>query len=161
MSTKLNLLVIDDVNLVRTFVRKGLHTFIPNIEVIEAVNGRHAQKILLSNHIDIILCDWEMPEVNGRDFVVWLRNEDKFRKVPIIMVTGRNDRKDVVDAMRAGIDGYVIKPFNIENLASRIKEVLIKYGINFEPPPVNSEPPINESVAILTGGKNKEHSFAN
>ncbi|CAK0748145.1 hypothetical protein CCP3SC15_1530007 [Gammaproteobacteria bacterium] len=63
---KLNVLVVDDANFIREFVRRGLTSALPHAVVLDAVNGRHAQDILTTTPVDQILCDWEMPEVGTR-----------------------------------------------------------------------------------------------
>ncbi len=117
---KLQLLVIDDAALIRDFIRQGLYAILRQIEILEATNGRHAKTVLETKPVDLVLCDWEMPEVNGHELLVWIRTHARLSKLPFIMVTGRGERDHVVAAIRAGIDGYVVKPFSIEKLSNRI-----------------------------------------
>ncbi|CAK0761659.1 putative Chemotaxis protein CheY [Gammaproteobacteria bacterium] len=126
---KFQALVIDDASIIRNFIRVGLGVVLPQIEILEASNGRFAQNILISKPIDLILCDWEMPEIDGQELLLWIRNDESLRDTPFIMVTSRDERKHVIAALRAGIDGYVIKPFSIEILERQIREVLTKRGV--------------------------------
>ncbi len=151
---KLQLLVIDDSALIRDFIRQGLYAVLRKIEILDATNGRHAKAVLETKSVDLVLCDWEMPEVNGQELLVWLRAHPRLGNLPFIMVTGRGERSHVVAAMRAGIDGYVIKPFSIEILAKQIKDVVAKRGLRFEIPPTLIAGA--EAVAVLTGGTRKE-----
>ncbi|CAK0781653.1 two-component system, chemotaxis family, chemotaxis protein CheY [Gammaproteobacteria bacterium] len=151
---KLQVLIIDDVNLVRDFVRHGLGAVLSQVEVLEAVNGRHAQGVLETKPVDLVLCDWEMPEVNGQELLLWIRAHERLKDLPFIMVTGRTERNHVVTALRAGIDGYVVKPFSIDALAEKIREVLTKRGVALGAPPVSAIP--SDAVAILTGSHRKE-----
>ncbi|CAK0763882.1 hypothetical protein CCP3SC5AM1_350012 [Gammaproteobacteria bacterium] len=155
MST-FNILVVDDVSLIRNFVRHGLIAVLKEIKIMEASNGRRAQDILLSKPIDIVLCDLDMPEINGHDLLVWVRNNKELHDLPFIMITGSNERKHVVGALKVGIDGYLVKPFSIENLATKVKEALTKRGKNiiFVNTPITNGP-FSDSVAILTGGQYK------
>ena len=126
----LRILVIDDAALVRDFIRQGLYVVLSQIEIVEAFNGRRAQSLLETKPIDLVLCDWEMPDVDGQALLLWIRAHERLHNTPFIMVTVRGERNHVVAAMRAGIDGYVVKPFSIDTLAKQIRGVLAKRGIN-------------------------------
>jgi len=65
-----------------------------------------------------------MPEMNGKELVEALRSNDKFKKTPIIMVTTRGTKEDVVTAVKIGANGYIVKPFTPETLKNKIKKVL-------------------------------------
>lgn len=127
---KLNLLIVDDVSMIRNFIRHGLVAALKEVEIFEASNGRRAQDILLSKPIDLVLCDLDMPEVNGHELLSWVRTNEKLHDISFIMITGRSERKHVVEALKIGIDGYIVKPFSIENLVNKIKEAVIKRGKN-------------------------------
>ncbi|CAK0772819.1 putative Chemotaxis protein CheY [Gammaproteobacteria bacterium] len=122
----LKVLVIDDAGAIRSFIRFGLVEIFPQIEIIEAGNGRQAQIILNNKPVDLILCDWEMPEINGHKLLLWIKEDGRLKNIPFIMITGNADKKHVVAALQAGIDGYVVKPFSIDALAKRIQEVMAK-----------------------------------
>ncbi|CAK0772258.1 two-component system, chemotaxis family, chemotaxis protein CheY [Gammaproteobacteria bacterium] len=155
--TKFNVLVVDDANFIREFTRRGLTSSIPNVVVLEAVNGRHAQDILAKKPVDIVLCDWEMPEVDGHELLSWIRSDDRFHNLPFIMVTSRGEKSYVVSAVRAGIDGYIVKPFTIDILVSKIHETLARRGrtIASETKAISTAHPFSESVAILTNSYKK------
>lgn len=84
-------------------------------------------KCALENHVpDIILVDWNMPDGNGDIFCKWVRS--KWKEIPIIFLTVRNDTCDVVSGFNSGADDYVVKPFELEVLYSRIKALLRRTG---------------------------------
>ena len=156
---KFNVLVVDDANFIREFVRRGLTMTIPHVVVLEAVNGRHAQDILVSKPVDLVLCDWEMPEVDGHELLSWVRSDDRFRNLPFVMVTSRGEKSHVVTAVQAGIDGYVVKPFSIESLIAKMQEALARRGRSMAPEPPRSAAAAaasSEAVAILTGNYRKD-----
>ncbi len=156
---KFNVLVVDDANFIREFVRRGLTTTIPHVAVLEAVNGRHAQDILASKPVDIILCDWEMPEVDGHELLSWVRSDDRFQNLPFIMVTSRGEKSHVVTAVQAGIDGYVVKPFSIDSLIAKMHEALSRRGKSMTPTSksaTSSDMPGSDAVAILTANYKRE-----
>ncbi len=158
---KLNVLVVDDATFIREFVRRGLSTTIPNVFVLDAVNGRHAQDILVSKPVDIVLCDWEMPEVDGRELLLWMRADERFQNLPFVMVTSRGEKRHVVAAVQAGIDGYVVKPFSIDNLITKMQEALTRRGRNIHSDGRVSAASTSESVAILTASYRKEPKDSN
>ncbi len=151
---KLHVLVIDDAALIRDFIRQGLYAVLNQIEILEATNGRHAKGVLETKPVDVVLCDWEMPEVNGQELLAWIRSHARLSKIPFIMVTGRGERDHVVAAMRAGIDGYVVKPFTIERLSKQVREVVAKRGLNLGVIPTSAA--VADTVSILTGSYRKD-----
>ncbi|CAK0745731.1 putative Chemotaxis protein CheY [Gammaproteobacteria bacterium] len=122
----LRILVIDDASAIRVFIRVGLSEIFKHIEILESPNGRHAQTILNSKPVDLVLCDWEMPEINGHKLLVWIRENERLKHIPFIMITGSADKKNVLAALQAGIDGYVVKPFSVDVLIKQIQETMLR-----------------------------------
>jgi two-component system chemotaxis response regulator CheY len=75
---------------------------------------------------DIVLTDWNMPEMNGEQFVKELRSNEKYKKLPILMITTRGMKDDVITAVKLGVNGYVVKPFTPEILKGKINDVISK-----------------------------------
>jgi|GEM_PF-24403 len=156
---KFNVLVVDDANFIREFMRRGLVATIPNVSVMEALNGRHAQDILTTKPVDLILCDWEMPEIDGLELLLWIRSDNRFRDLPFVMVTSRGEKTHVIDALRSGIDGYIVKPFSIDMLMGKINEAMARRGKTITVDLKSAVPspfPPSDSVAILTGSHKKD-----
>lgn len=126
--TKLRLLIVDDAKFIRDLVQKTLRTEYPEIETTEAVDGRKAQALLERNSFDLVLCDWEMPEMNGIELLQWVRNHEKLKDQPFIMITSLDQKENVVEALQAGVNDYVTKPFTPEQLISKVLKQLIKCG---------------------------------
>lgn len=148
--SRLRILVVDDATFIRDFIRKGIRAKYPDFLIDEAIHGKQAQQFLTKSKYDIILCDWEMPEMSGEELLKWLRAHPEMSKTPFIMVTSRGDREHVVKAVQAGVDNYLTKPFTIEGLMTKVAQALKKGGKAAAP----SKPqgPAADSVAILTGG---------
>jgi len=91
-------------------------------QIIEAENGEDAMS-KIEDDIGLVLTDWNMPEMNGKELVEKLRTDAKFKEVPIVMITTRGMQDDVMDAIKSGVNGYIIKPFTPEVLEKKIKEV--------------------------------------
>ncbi len=117
---KLNVLIVDDVASMRKFVKYGLEKSFPDISVAEAANGKEAQAKLEKEEYDLVLCDWEMPYVNGEELLTWVRKHPILSKTPFIMVTSRSDKPSVLKAMHGGVDSYMIKPFTADGLAQKV-----------------------------------------
>ncbi|GAB6042649.1 response regulator [Endothiovibrio diazotrophicus] len=148
--SRLRLLVVDDATFIRDFIRKGIRSKYPDFLIDEAIHGKQAQQFLEKAHYDIILCDWEMPEMSGEELLHWVRTHPEMSKTPFVMVTSRGDREHVVKAVQAGVDNYVVKPFTIDGLLSKVGQALKKAGVSTRP--TRQEGPASDSVSILTGG---------
>jgi len=93
-------------------------------EIIEAENGVDALEKLEGKEIDLVVTDWNMPEMNGAELVKTLREMPPYAEVPIIMITTRGMKDDVMTAMKLGVNGYIIKPFTPEILQEKLRSFL-------------------------------------
>lgn len=123
----LNVLVVDDATFIRDLVKKALRDSYPSFKIHEAADGRKAQAILKSNPIDLVLCDWEMPEMSGLEVITWMREEERYQKTPFMMITSRGERDHVVKAVTAGVSDYIGKPFTRDNFLNKVNKLLAKY----------------------------------
>lgn len=155
--SKISVLVVDDASFIRDLVKKCLRNYFPGIRTEDAINGKKAQAMLAREAFDLVLCDWEMPEMSGLELLTWCREQDNLKTMPFIMVTSRGDKENVVQAIQAGVSGYVSKPFTNEQLLTKVKQALNKVGkldtlMNSAPTKMNSAFG-NDSLSALTGGK--------
>jgi DNA-binding response OmpR family regulator len=156
--SKVSVLVVDDAPFIRDLVKKGLRSHFPGIRIEEAVNGRKAQQMLDRDSFDLILCDWEMPEMSGLELLTWCRAHDKLKTTPFIMVTSRGDKENVVQAIQSGVSDFIGKPFSNEQLTTKVRKALGRAGkldaLAASAPvrPTNTGM-ANDSLAALTGGK--------
>ncbi|AZF45180.1 Phosphate regulon transcriptional regulatory protein PhoB (SphR) [Pseudomonas sp. R1-43-08] len=155
--SKVSVLVVDDASFIRDLVKKCLRNYFPGIQIEDAVNGKKAQSILMRESFDLVLCDWEMPEMSGLELLTWCREQAHLKAMPFVMVTSRGDKENVVQAIQAGVSGYVSKPFTNEQLLNKVKQALHKIGrldalIASAPTKMNSAFG-NDSLSALTGGK--------
>ncbi|MFA5677094.1 MAG: response regulator [Pseudomonas sp.] len=123
-----SVLVVDDAPFIRDLIKKALRSHLPGLHIEEAVNGSKARQLLGRTHFDLILCDWEMPELSGLELLEWFRAQPGQEKTPFIMVTSRGDRDNVVQAIQAGVSDYVGKPFTNEQLISKVSKALHRSG---------------------------------
>jgi len=94
--------------------------------VTEATDGKDALAKLNVDEFNFIITDWNMPEMDGLTFVTTLRTMDQYKHLPVLMVTTRSVKEDIVAAMKAGVDNYIVKPFTPDTLKEKIKQVLGK-----------------------------------
>ena len=125
---KVNVLVVDDASFIRDLLKKGLRDHFPGIQIEEAINGRKAQQLLARASIDLILCDWEMPEMSGLELLTWCREQESLKATPFIMVTSRGDKENVIQAIQAGVSDYIGKPFSNDQLVTKVKKALARSG---------------------------------
>ncbi len=125
------LLVVDDAKFTRDLMVKAVKAEYRELEVDVAQDGRKAQSMLNRTRYDLVLCDWEMPEMSGIELLTWLRDqgESKNREVPFIMVTSLGDKEYILEAAEHGVTDYVTKPFNNDQLVNKVTKQFVKQGI--------------------------------
>jgi two-component system chemotaxis response regulator CheY len=121
--TTLKVLVVDDQFSVRQMTRLALEKI--GVRLIhEAENGQEALFKALAQPLDLIISDFNMPEMDGIGLLRAVRGHQAIRKTPFILITGRGDRELVVKAAQAGVNNYVVKPFDEATLRQKMEAVL-------------------------------------
>lgn len=121
----MNILIVDDSRIMRNIVKNSLlknKNFI--FSAIEADNGEDAFDLIEKGGIDLLLLDWNMPRLNGLELVQKLRSMDEYQKLPIIMITSEAAKYNVIEAVKAGVNDYLIKPIQDKDLMKKIEQVL-------------------------------------
>lgn len=119
----MKIMLIDDSKTMRN-IQKSVLAQLGSHVVEEACDGQDALSKVGAFQPDLVLVDWNMPNMDGLSFVKAFRQQN--RATPIIMVTTESERSRVVEAIVAGVNNYVVKPFTPDVLAQRIKETLLK-----------------------------------
>lgn len=115
-------LVVDDSKTIRMILGRFLKDF--GFQVTEAADGRQAlDQLRDKGKFDLALVDWNMPEMNGYDFLVQMRANHNYDDVPVMMVTTENELAHVSLALEAGATEYVMKPFNLEIITEKLRMV--------------------------------------
>ena len=116
-----SVLIIDDSDAVRERIIKTLESFDLFSRYYEAEDGLEGFKKLLSSPVDIILCDLEMPRIDGFKFLSMMKSRPDLQDTPVIMLTGRDDRELKIRGLEQGASDYITKPFDVEELVARVK----------------------------------------
>jgi two-component system chemotaxis response regulator CheY len=119
----LKILAVDDSPTMRRIIINTLKRAGYN-DVIEANDGKDALAKLKVEKANFVITDWNMPEMDGLTFVTTLRSMDEYKKLPVLMVTTRSVKEDIVEAMKAGVNNYIVKPFTPDTLKAKIEQTL-------------------------------------
>lgn len=120
------ILTVDDSNEIRGIVKYYLEN--DGYEVLEAINAFQTFKAVSnSKKIDLILLDVMLPGTDGHEIARKLKEDKNTQKIPIIMLTSKGDKNDVVEGVVAGADDYIVKPFKKDTLLERVKRILVKF----------------------------------
>jgi two-component system, chemotaxis family, chemotaxis protein CheY len=120
-----DVLIVDDSAAIRKILQRVLRqTDIPIGEVFEAGDGVEALKTLSVHHVNLILSDINMPNMDGLQLLAQLKQNDKWKSVPIVMVTTEGGQGKVLEAVQLGAAGYVRKPFTAEQIKEKLSGLI-------------------------------------
>lgn len=123
----MKLLVVDDSSTMRRIIKNTLQR-LGYEDIFEAENGIEAWDILdKNNDMGVLITDWNMPEMNGLELVKKTRADSRFADIPIIMITTEGGKVEVITAIKAGVNNYIVKPFTPQVLKEKLEVVL---GVN-------------------------------
>lgn len=119
------LLVVDDSVTMRRIIKNTLQK-LGFRNFLEAGNGAEALDILAKTEgkVDLILLDWNMPEMDGLEFLKVVKSSEEYRALPILMVTTEAAKEDILTALKHGVNNYVVKPFTPETLKAKVCKLL-------------------------------------
>jgi two-component system chemotaxis response regulator CheY len=118
-------LVVDDSTTMRRIIINTLNK-VGYPDCAEAANGREGIERLATSAVDFVITDWNMPEMSGIDFIRSVRANAATRDLPVLMVTTNAAKDDIVEALRAGVNSYVVKPFTPETIKEKIEAMLAR-----------------------------------
>jgi len=120
----MTILIVDDMKSMRLTLRKMLRNLGIGKELFFADNGKSGLLALKNHFCDLLIVDWNMPEMNGSQMLANLRRDKEIRDIPVIMVTAENERDVVADAAEYEVEGYLLKPLTLDALDTKIKSVI-------------------------------------
>ncbi len=121
----MKVLVVDDSLIIRKVLKNILkEKNVPESSILDAADGQAALEILNSEDITLLLVDWNMPKLNGLELVKIVRKIEKYKNLPIIMVTSEAAKYNVLEAVKAGVSDYIIKPVSGITVSQKLKNYL-------------------------------------
>ena len=127
MDQGIKILVVDDFATMRKVVRNLLKQ-VGYENIVEAEDGVTALKALKSQKVDLIISDWNMPNMTGLELLKAVRADEELKTTPFLMVTAEALQDNVIAAVKAGVSNYIVKPFTAEVLNEKIRKILEKLG---------------------------------
>lgn len=120
----LKFLVVDDSITMRRIVANSLKN-LGYTQFVEAVDGKDAlDKLAADDSINFVITDWNMPVLSGLELIKAIRGSDKLKEMPVLMVTTRGVKEDIVEALSAKVNNYIVKPFTPQVLKEKIEQIL-------------------------------------
>jgi two-component system chemotaxis response regulator CheY len=119
----MKILAVDDSATMRRIIKNQLKQS-GYEEVDEAENGREALAMLARGQYDLLITDWNMPEMCGLDLVKEVRKNEPTKSLPVLMITTVSAKEDIVTALKAGVNNYVVKPFDAGTLQAKITQLV-------------------------------------
>ena len=122
MDLNMKVLIVDDFATMRRIL-KNIMKQIGFSNITEADNGKNALKALKSDKFDLVMCDWNMPEMPGIDVLSAVRSDSDLKDTPFIMVTAEAQKENILEAVKAGVSSYIVKPFTAETVEEKLQKV--------------------------------------
>jgi len=126
-------------------------------DVIQAPNGEEGLKLIAVKTPDLVVCDYMMPVMNGKEFCRTLKKDILLQHIPVIMLTGKGEVKDMVGGIEAGADDYIVKPFDPEALLARVRMIMRRTVRSLDANPLTHLPGntsiMEEFNNLITSGK--------
>jgi two-component system, chemotaxis family, chemotaxis protein CheY len=122
MDLNIKILIIDDFATMRKILKNILKQ-IGFKNISEADDGKSALKILKKEHFDLILSDWNMPEISGLELLNGVKSDNELKNIPFVMVTAEAQKDNILEAVKAGVNSYIVKPFTAETVGEKINKL--------------------------------------
>ncbi len=122
LNPNIKILVVDDFKTMRKII-KNILTQLGFKNIMEADDGTTALELLKKQKVDLIISDWNMPKMNGLELLKTVRSDDNLKDIRFIMVTAEAQKESVIEAIKHGVNQYVVKPFTPETLKEKLEKV--------------------------------------
>lgn len=116
-------LVVDDSRIMRNIVKNMFAVLKIPVTYLEAGDGKTALRLLIGNPVDLILLDWNIPGISGIDLLKQVRSVERYKNIPIVMITSESAKLNVVEAVSAGVTAYITKPINDRIFMEKISKI--------------------------------------
>ncbi|MDR1389667.1 MAG: response regulator [Treponema sp.] len=116
-------MVVDDSRIMRNIVKNTFSELKIPCQFVEAGNGKDALLMLQNQTVNLVLLDWNMPELSGLDFLKQVRAMEQYKELPIIMVTSESAKYNVIEALKNGATDYIVKPVNEKIFTEKLSKI--------------------------------------
>jgi len=120
--TNMHVLVVDDFATMRRIITNVLRQ-LGYEHIMEAEDGTKALQILETEKVDFVITDWNMPQMSGLDLLKAIRASEDKKHIPVLMVTAEAMQENIIKAAQAGVNNYIIKPFDAKTLSDKINKI--------------------------------------
>jgi len=122
MDQNMKILTVDDFSTMRRIIRNMLRQ-LGYTNIVEAEDGAEALSLLQREKVDFVISDWNMPNMSGLDLLKAIRADENLKPIPVLLVTAEALKEYIVQAVKAGVNNYVVKPFTAETLREKIDTI--------------------------------------
>ena len=122
MDLSMKVLIVDDFATMRRILKNILRQ-IGFANISEADDGKTAMKELKEEKFDLVLCDWNMPEMPGIELLAEMKSNNELKDIPFVMVTAEAKKDNILAAVKAGVSSYIVKPFTAETIGEKLKKI--------------------------------------
>lgn len=127
VNKNMRILIVDDFSTMRRII-KNLLNDLGYTNTAEAEDGNSALATLAQSSFDFVVTDWNMPGMTGIELLRAIRADERFKTLPVLMVTAEAKREQIIEAAQAGVNGYVIKPFTAQTLEEKLGKIFERLG---------------------------------
>ena len=122
VNPQMKVLVVDDFPTMRRII-KNLLRQLGFQNIAEAEDGAHALRLIKEGSVDFVVTDWNMPKMTGIELLKAIREDAAHKALPVLMVTAEAEKESIVQAIKAGVNNYIVKPFTAEVLKDKIEKI--------------------------------------
>ena len=122
LNKNMKILVVDDFSTMRRIIKNILRQLGFN-NIVEADDGTSAVGILEREKVDLIISDWNMPNMTGIEFLRHVRSTDETKEIPFLMVTAEAQQENIIEAVKAKVSNYIVKPFTADTLNEKLEKI--------------------------------------
>ena len=123
----MRILIVDDFSTMRRII-KNLLNDLGYTNTAEADDGNSALTALGQGNFEFVVTDWNMPGMTGIELLKAIRADDRFKTLPVLMVTAEAKREQIIEAAQSGVNGYIIKPFTAQTLEEKLGKIFERLG---------------------------------
>lgn len=125
LDKNMKVLIVDDFSTMRRIVKNILRQ-LNFTNILEADDGSTALDVLQREKIDIVVSDWNMPKMTGLELLKAMKSDDALKHIPFLMVTAEAQQENIIEAVKSGVNNYIVKPFTAETLSQKISQIFNK-----------------------------------